>query len=345
MVSWLVFREEPVDLLVSKKLRVETFTDQGIDGGRSKILKHENKPAYNSILFDLEEGFISPYAGLTLFHEGGIDVSKYTHLEVSFELKNTKNLELTIATFQNGVTKEHEPLSFRHNIQEIPIHDQRTTANMSLEKMHVAQWWLERYKVTSTELGEANWARTASLSFVAKIQLDETKPQLLKINGVVFYKDLTAFYVVASVFLVCWYLLFFLRKKVKTEKSSDVVIKYEQIKTSSSTEASVKEEDFFDYIVTNYSDSGLTLGKLSKELGISEKVISAAIKEAYSQTFKEFLNGIRLAEAKRLMLESESNISEIAYQVGFNSPNHFNRTFKSYEGITPTEFIRNRKGA
>lgn len=122
-----------------------------------------------------------------------------------------------------------------------------------------------------------------------------------------------------------------------------MVIKYQQIQSTSLAEGIEHEKDVFDFIAANYGDAELTLGKLSKQFDVPEKVISAAIKKTYNQSFKEFLNGIRLTEAKRLMLASKSNISEVAYQVGFNSPNHFNRTFKSQEGITPTEFIRLHK--
>ena len=71
---------------------------------------------------------------------------------------------------------------------------------------------------------------------------------------------------------------------------------------------------------------------------MSEKTISATIKKKSDLTFKEYLNSIRIAEAKRLLKSSDRNVSEIAYQVGFNSPNHFNRIFKSSENCTPTEF-------
>ena len=59
-------------------------------------------------------------------------------------------------------------------------------------------------------------------------------------------------------------------------------------------------------------------------------------------TIKEFIQGLRLRKAAILLLNSEDkNISEIAYEVGFNDPNYFGKVFKTHYGMSPSEYIKN----
>jgi len=289
--------------------------------------------------FELKEGFISPYAGMSFFQKDAYwNLTPYNQIEIEVELQNTKNLELTLATYQNGVTKENQPLTFRHNVMEIPILENVTICKLPLERVQIAQWWLEKYKLRSTELGPVNWERTASLSLVAKIRLDSTKPQSLKINKVLFEKDLTAFYWISIVLLLIWYtgVGFYYRSSFL-----DIgTLKKKESRNAAETKRAMKEEDalLLDYLAKHYANPDLTLGKMSEVLKVPEKTISGAIKNNFDKSFKEHLNSIRLAEAKRMLRMEDKNVSEIAYQVGFSSPNHFNRTFKNVEGCTPTEF-------
>jgi YesN/AraC family two-component response regulator len=59
-------------------------------------------------------------------------------------------------------------------------------------------------------------------------------------------------------------------------------------------------------------------------------------------TFVEYINIIRIKEAKILLKETDSKIIEIAYKVGFNNVTYFNLIFKKITGQTPFEF---RKGS
>lgn len=338
-IIWIFLKTTSFSVLDSKDLEFSTFTDKNIDNGKSEIIEEENTSAYKAIRFELNEGFISPYAGVSFFMKDKYwDLTDYDLAEIEIELQNTKNLELTIATYQNGVTKENEPLTFRHNVIEIPVSDNTTLYRLQLDRMHIAQWWLERFKLRSTELKEADWSKAKSISFVAKIRLDETKPQYLKINKITFVKSLTKYYIFSVIFILLWILALLIYYKLSGSKKepSEIIIKYQQIE--SETLQQDDSNELFDFISTHYTDPGLSLQQISRTLKISEKTISRTIKKRFNITFKEYLNGIRVAEAKRLLALDNKNVSEIAYQVGFNSPNHFNRVFKTSEGCTPSDY-------
>ena len=54
---------------------------------------------------------------------------------------------------------------------------------------------------------------------------------------------------------------------------------------------------------------------------------------------KDYINKIRIEEAKRLLDQNKFQINEIAFKVGFGHISSFNRVFKISEQITPGEYI------
>ena len=90
-----------------------------------------------------------------------------------------------------------------------------------------------------------------------------------------------------------------------------------------------------------YLDPEITLQKLAKDLSMSPFYISQVINQVMNMTYYDFLNGYRIEEAKKELSDPEKkhkSIIEILFEVGYKSKSVFNKAFKDYTGITPTEF-------
>ena len=61
-------------------------------------------------------------------------------------------------------------------------------------------------------------------------------------------------------------------------------------------------------------------------------------KKQFGRSAGEMISSRIMLEAKRLLFHTTSDISEIAFDLGFEDPSYFTRTFKLFEGKTPTEF-------
>ena len=94
-----------------------------------------------------------------------------------------------------------------------------------------------------------------------------------------------------------------------------------------------------------YIQSDISLDKLATSTGISKHYLSQAINENLKMNFFEYINTLRINEAKELLLKpkEELNVIEVAYQVGYNNKVSFNKAFKTITGVTPTEFRQNHK--
>jgi AraC-like DNA-binding protein len=61
-------------------------------------------------------------------------------------------------------------------------------------------------------------------------------------------------------------------------------------------------------------------------------------KEQYRITFVEYLNSVRIGHACKLLSANDQNIVDVAFECGFNNLANFNRQFKKYKNMTPTQY-------
>lgn len=105
------------------------------------------------------------------------------------------------------------------------------------------------------------------------------------------------------------------------------------------------DEEFLNQIVgiveANLSDPELDYTLLCDETALSRTVLYAKIKTLTGQGVHEFIRSIRLKKSLTLLREKKLNISQIAYEVGFNSHSYFNKCFFKQYNISPKDYGKN----
>ena len=96
-------------------------------------------------------------------------------------------------------------------------------------------------------------------------------------------------------------------------------------------------EKVFEHMNNNY-DKQVTLAEVARIANMPETSFSRFIKKRTGKTFIDSLNEIRLGHASRMLIESTTTVSEIAYKCGFNNISNFNRIFKRKKLCIPKEF-------
>jgi AraC-like DNA-binding protein len=89
-------------------------------------------------------------------------------------------------------------------------------------------------------------------------------------------------------------------------------------------------------------DQALPLGDVAREAGLSESHFCRLFKDATGLTLTDYINRCRIDWAKRELLRPEIRISEVAFNVGYQSLSQFNRSFVRIAGVTPTKYRRQR---
>ncbi len=93
------------------------------------------------------------------------------------------------------------------------------------------------------------------------------------------------------------------------------------------------------YIAGHFADP-LTLTEIARALHVSTFYFCKLFKRSTGLTFTDYLCRVRVEKAKNLLLNPHLRVSEIAYDVGFQSLTHFNRTFREITGASPTVYRR-----
>lgn len=92
-----------------------------------------------------------------------------------------------------------------------------------------------------------------------------------------------------------------------------------------------------EYIQQHQAED-ITLGSVARAVSTSSYYFCKLFKKATNLNFTDYVSRVRIEKAKNLLLNPNLRISEIAYEVGFQSLTHFNRVFKRIVGQPPTEF-------
>ena len=87
-----------------------------------------------------------------------------------------------------------------------------------------------------------------------------------------------------------------------------------------------------------YTDKDLSLLDIAKRLNISSGYLCTIFKQVSGENFVSFLTRIRMENARKLILEGDHKMYEIANSLGYCSPRYFTDTFKKYFGLSPTEY-------
>ncbi|GAA0728843.1 hypothetical protein GCM10009430_38320 [Aquimarina litoralis] len=134
-------------------------------------------------------------------------------------------------------------------------------------------------------------------------------------------------------------------KIIRTQPKDKIpVIKY--VKSGLTESLSIELKQKLLHLLNDhkvYKQNDITLQKLSELMDTTRHNTSQIINEHFNLNFFELINKYRIEEAKELLKEERHknfNIIDIAYEVGFNNKVTFNKSFKKYNQITPSEYLK-----
>ncbi len=90
--------------------------------------------------------------------------------------------------------------------------------------------------------------------------------------------------------------------------------------------------------IIEHQTEDLSLDQVAKSVHTSKFYFCKMFKKATGINFTDYLSRVRTERAKNLLLNPNLRVSEIAYEVGFQSLTHFNRVFKRILGQSPTDY-------
>lgn len=100
------------------------------------------------------------------------------------------------------------------------------------------------------------------------------------------------------------------------------------------------------YVVENLSDD-IRMSEAARLAFMSEPTFSKHFKRACGMTFSQLVRRLRVANACRLLEQSDASVAAISTDVGYRNLANFNRQFRAETGVTPTEYraLKAQQGA
>ncbi len=337
----------------TKDFKIDTQIDAG-DGGNSecRIVKVEDGV---DMIFTLRSSFAYPYVGMEI-HKDDYSTFPLEKYVVEADIESTEDMRFSVRLQEEfnfgdkGVAHPTAVYSFLlkkgTNEIEIPVE----------EIKDIPEWWYASYPHWTTDVQKMKYENIKIIWLTADNSNEKDVEHRIKVkslrlvpaacNG--FLKD------AVTVMLAFWAILaiisLYLRRnnekkaEEEEEKTQQVVyVPYEKLDTEK--EAPNLKDEILTFIGKNYPNPELKLADVAKALSMAEDKTSEEIRLATGKSFKAYLNTIRIEESKRLLKNTAMHISEIAFSVGYNNVQHFNRVFKESVGVAPGTFRDGSSGS
>lgn len=128
--------------------------------------------------------------------------------------------------------------------------------------------------------------------------------------------------------------------KTPTEIHKTILSMIELFRTKTKKESSA--ENIVNYIKDNFRNNSLSLDSIAHEFDVNSSYLSTLLKNTLSIGFHDYLNRLRITEAKRLLTETDTPIQDIFVEVGYNNKQTFIRAFRAVTHVTPSEFRKKK---
>lgn len=126
------------------------------------------------------------------------------------------------------------------------------------------------------------------------------------------------------------------RKRLREKFSKTINVQ------SASLAANTVDKEFLDRVLKsaekNLGKSDYDIEHLAAELFVSRRQLHRKLQAITGQTPGEFMRVFRLKKAAQMLIENKHSVTQIAYEVGFESPSQFTRAFKKQFDCLPSEF-------
>jgi DNA-binding response OmpR family regulator len=128
------------------------------------------------------------------------------------------------------------------------------------------------------------------------------------------------------------------RRRLREIYRRQVVLEPKGIEITSADEAFLHRS--MRVIEEHLADGDFSVEQFAREVGMSKTHLNRKLNALTDQSANEFIRSYRLKRAAKLLETRRGNVSEVAFEVGFNNPSYFAEAFRSLFGSSPSEYLK-----
>jgi AraC-like DNA-binding protein len=362
LATWFAFRHRELQVYPCanpQDIGLFSYTDTPDKGtSKSKAWIADSKIFF---AYQLQNGFAYPYAGMGI--ELGkrdpsskivsfLDLNDYDSLRIRVRSSRSEDIKLQIVTNDPTLSRPQVPMSERFLILTTTVERGWSEKSLWLGDFSIPDWWFVANKL-KPDPGKRYLDRTAHFNLQSGASLKTGISDTVEVAEISFVGENRALgFILAGIALLLLasfgFLTWLERERMQSVRKVQIATRREDLmnkaeKLPLSSHSTEDTQRILEYIGKHYADPELDLDRVCKETSVNRNRLSALLKEEVGTTFKGHLTDLRLSEANRALTETDLQVTEIAFKVGFGNVSHFNRVFKEHFEITPVEFRRNTK--
>ncbi|MDC8829208.1 helix-turn-helix domain-containing protein [Alteromonas gilva] len=331
--------------------RATAYSDAA-EGGSSSIEIIDDDYTY-SLNMVLREDKESPFAmGEMEFVDAQgtpitVDLRQFKALSFMAKCMPENTLTFSLFTLDEDVLNFDDARSDRISTRYFHCNKEWQQFDIDITHLDTPEWWYKWYEQQLSDQ-EYSLSKVIKISFGSSIQSPKNVQSNINIRSLSFLgRDWFYIYLFGSlcgagwIVLLVWlirqhasHLMADIREKMQKDRP---LIAYKQLSIESH-----KDKDkttILRLMATEYANPEVNLDYIVHTSGINRNKINEILKDELGYTFSAYLNKLRLHEAARLLSENnDSNVSEIAYTVGYKNVPYFNKLFKNEYGCSPKLF-------
>ena len=119
---------------------------------------------------------------------------------------------------------------------------------------------------------------------------------------------------------------------------SDIPEKTAEGATRLSGRKKITAQAAIQYIAENCTRYDLSLDMVADEFNITPTYLCRIIKQQMGISYKEYLTGLRMDAAKKMLREEDASVADVCQRIGYTNVSHFIKVFQKSEGITPARY-------
>lgn len=132
-----------------------------------------------------------------------------------------------------------------------------------------------------------------------------------------------------------------LRRQYAKETDNENKVPRQEIIVNEQDKRFKEQLDF--WLSNHYHQPDLNIDTFAESMGYGRTTFYKRVKKIMGQTPNEYLKAMRMNNAAEMLKDDRLTVSEISYKVGFEDPYYFSKSFKSFFGISPTQYRKGEK--
>ncbi len=291
--------------------------------------------------YTLSDESSSPFAWI-LFHAHelarSINLKSYKYIDIDLDPEKSDDFTFSVYMYiphysDPEMMETHRPYAMKCRVKEKTRH-----YHYPLSDLATPSWWFTMSDTREESIPRTDWTKMTHITFSDFGLGAIGNEQSIFINRIRFTDNLFIDLLFALLIPVIYLLSLSAFKEFKRKRKNRSIKKGIYYRKNGKSYSDGDDKKLLDYLAENYGNPLLSLDLIKKEIGLNAFQCNEIIIDRFSIKYKQYINKIRVVEAKRLLKDSNKQISEIAELVGYCYSNSFSRAFRNIEGVSPNEY-------